>query len=500
MTSPRSPVRSFPLVGALALLSLLELLGGRVLFRLMPDLMLSRGAQLVVGFAGSFLFHVATLLSVVLAGLAVTRLLTQPALLPSGGRPLALIGRAVSVVAMVGFVFITVLGVWLELPGRLQVYLVALYALLAVQLTQGAWPATVGRGRVRAWLVLLCAAAAAHVGWMLLSHLGHDDRAGAARAFAVLGEALVATTAASAPFCLLTRRSPRVWPLAVGALATAAATALAARNWLLAATLARWVFDVQLPTPLFGVGLMAVALGSWLAATLALLAEPGTPRLRGFGLALVGLSGYRLEAPGLAAASLVGVLCILESYLRERAHAVPQQSWIEVVRRLARLLGTTETMVTGSPGFEEARILGSFDGEAAEARLVRRGHVLSRVELAVGHAPDEEPPPLSLQRRGMPRLGRRDGDEVATGDLDFDATFVIHDARRLDAADPILDDERRPRLRGVVDGWLAVWPARGARLRSVGAETFTLLLDESPRAEEAQRALFALLADLKRRA
>lgn len=492
-------MRSFPLVGALALVLLLELVGSRIAWRMTPDLMLPRGVQVVIGFAGSFLFHAATLLAVVLSGLAVTRLLTQPSLLPTGGRPLAMVARAVSVVAMVGFVFITVLGVWLELPGRLQVYLVALYALLVAQLVRGAWPATVGRGRVRVWLSLVVVAAVAHFGWLLLSQLGHDDRGGVARAFTVVGEALMATAAASAPFCLLTRRSPRVWPLAAGAVVTAGVMALAARDWLLAATLARWVFGLQLPTPLFGVGLEAVALGSWTAATLALLAERGTPRLRGFGLALVGLAGYRLEAPGLAAASLVGVLCILESYLRERAQVVPPESWLALVRRMAQLLGTTETTVSGTPGFEEARIAGSAGDEAAEVRLLRRGFMLARVELAVGHAPTDEAPPLSLQRRGVPRLGRRDGLEVATGDLDFDASFIVFDARRLDAADSVLDDERRPRLRATVDGWLGVWPGRGARLCSVGAETFGLLLDESPRAEAAQRELLALLADVKRR-
>jgi hypothetical protein len=178
---------------------------------------------------------------------------------------------------------------------------------------------------------------------------------------------------------------------------------------------------------------------------------------------------------------------------------LPAAAWQRLLGRLARAVGSRETVVVGSAGFEEARAAGSIDGVAVELVAERRGYQLGRFEAAVGGAPLDQAPPLSLLRRGMPRLGRRSGVEVATGDLDFDATFAVHDARKLSSADPLLDDAMRPRLRAAIDGWLGIWPGQGVRLRTAGARWFTALLDGSPAGDQELDELLALLLEVRRR-
>ena len=169
------------------------------------------------------------------------------------------------------------------------------------------------------------------------------------------------------------------------------------------------------------------------------------------------------------------------------------------MRRLAASLGAREVVTVGPPGFEEVRARVTQDGQLVELGVQRSAGVLARAEFVVGHAPAEEPPPLSLHRRGAPRLGRRDGREIETGDTAFDALFSTWDARRLAGPDPLLDDATRTQLREVVDGWLAVWPGRGARFRTVGPRLFALLVDESAAGDEAVRAVAALLVEIQRR-
>jgi hypothetical protein len=82
------------------------------------------------------------------------------------------------------------------------------------------------------------------------------------------------------------------------------------------------------------------------------------------------------------------------------------------------------------------------------------------------------------------------GPVVATDDAAFDARAVVRDPRGAGAV--LLDAETRARLTRLADGWIGVWPQRGARF--VGAR---LPADSADQA--GLPALVELLADLRRR-
>jgi hypothetical protein len=237
-------------------------------------------------------------------------------------------------------------------------------------------------------------------------------------------------------------------------------------DWTWAAGLTASGFGLELPSAQLGIYLYIVALVAWVATVVALLLRPGTSRLRGWGLLIIGLSGYQLELPYQLASTVVGLLCVLDSYFREVEGWLSPSQFVDLLRRVAAWAGATEVTTVGTAGYEEARMRTSRDGETIEIGLHRQAGVLAGVDVLIGQAPSGEPPPLSLVRRGTPRLGRRSGVEAPTGDARFDALFTVHDARQLNARDPVLgDDVLRSQLSTDVDGWLGIWPG-GLRFRT----------------------------------
>ena len=503
--SPARRQRSFSLPGLLAVVLGLELVANRIGARMsLTDLRVPRAWLGPLDIGGLFLFELASVLGVLLAMLGLLRFLAQPIVVGQRGAS-ATLSRAMAVLSTVGFVVVALLGVSRSLTPRLMVYMLSFFTLLLGELVALAWPLTAGRGRLRLWLVLLVVAVALHLVWEVPAQLaiaagegGREAAAGYPRLALSLGEALAVTLAAAAPFCFLPARRI-LWPAIAGVLAAAASLALLLSDRAIAQSVAENGFGLALPLPVVGEALYAIGFGGFTAAVVGLLAERGSSRLRGIGLCLVGLSGYLLELPYQLAATVIGVLCILDSIARERDVGFAVEKWQQLMRRAAAWIGAREVTNAGPIGFEEMRARALLDGETTELSLRRVGGELARAELVVGHAPSEEAPPLSLHHRGSPRLGRRDGNEAPTGDAAFDGAFAIYDARKLDHADPVLADDLRPGLRTLVDGWLGVWPGRGARLRTQSPALLRALSADDAEGERALRERFALLLEVKRR-
>src|SRR5204862_380701 len=122
---------------------------------------------------------------------------------------------------------------------------------------------------------------------------------------------------------------------------------------------------------------------------------------------IVGLSGFQLELPYQLAATLVGLMCVIDSYLREAESWLSPARFRQLLQRLAVTVGASEVVAVGPRGYEEARIRGARDGDPVEIGVQRRAGALAIAEVVVGSTPPDEPPPLSLWRRGTPRLGRK---------------------------------------------------------------------------------------------
>jgi hypothetical protein len=497
----RHRLRNLPLVGALAVALAVELVFNRLgahLIQLEPLAPLGRLRSLV-DVAGLFSFHFASVLAVLLAALGLLRLLAQPlgSLSTEGRLPQAL-GRTLLVVATVGFVFVAVLGVGVQLPTRLRIYLLTLFLLLLLYVVRFALRLPTTPARARLWLLLFAVAALLHSGWVAAVAFERESLSSLPRLLLSVGEALAVTLAAIVPACFPSAgtRRQRLTAAALGLSAGGAAAALGLLDWSWAARVTAYGFGLELPFPTVGVALYALAMALWLGGATALLLGGGTARLRGWGLLIVGLAGYHLELPYQLASSIVGLLCIADSYSRELDGWLSATDFRALLRRVASWAGAVEVTAVGAAGWEQAHMRAAGDGAPVEVTVSRRAGMLAVVEVVVGRAPADEPPPLSLLRRGAPRLGRKSGIEVALGDERFDRAFVVHDARVLRARDPVLgDDALRAGLLASADGWLGVWPA-GVRFRSASPALLTLLREEN--GSEKFRELLAVLVELHR--
>lgn len=448
-------------------------------------LMASGALRDVTDFTARFAFNAATVMGITLAVLGLARLLVRRSIVPRGAK------AAVGALAT-AFLPLLMLAAWRPLPLVLAIYLQASFSCLLCLVMLGGVLAG-GAPRARLALLLMALPAVLILPWVMATlNAARSDGAlvSAGPRLAEWAGELAAVVAAAASLPLLLPRRPS---LAVPALATGAVLATAGFVCFHEADLALRVasdgFGLDLPPSTPGRLLFLAALGAWAFASVALLVRPGPERLRGYGVVLIGLAGFRLDAPVHYAAAMVGMLCLVESIARELPSAMGDDAWRALVQRVAARLGAVEVAMAGTPGFETGRVVVTRDGETLEVSLGREAGTLRSAEVVVGHAPSQEAPPLSLQLRAAPRLGRARGDEVATGDVAFDQRFRTLDARSLSGRDRLLDDDLRPRLAEHVDGWLGVWPGAGARYRTHNPGTL----------EERLPAVADLLIELKKR-
>ncbi|MSP63930.1 MAG: hypothetical protein EXR72_27025 [Myxococcales bacterium] len=462
---PRAPrpgrkrsLREPSLLAVLCIAVLLELLTRRLLGRLLHiDLLAPPGwLRDSADFVGLFFFHVASLLGAALAVLGLAHLLIFPSVIPRGAK---------AAVGALAIAFMPLLGVavWRPLPSVFALYLEASFTALILLIMLGGWLSP-GKPRVKLGLFVLALPLALHFAWSLMGHQGASSSERARFVF-WLGEVATVAAGLAAPPCFLPHR-PRLRVALLGAFAAmAAAGVLAWRSWDIASRLVAYGFGLELPMGALGMALYVVALGAWTLTVLALLLEPGAARLRGYGVLLIGLSGFRHDLPFQIAALMVGFLAVVESLGREAPQATVAM-FRALAQRMAVALGAAHIEVGGAEGYETARMRVTQGEESLEVALGRQAGAIAHAEVVIGHAPSEEAPPMSLGRRGTPRLGRTRGDEVATGDLAFDEAFRIFDSRHLTERDRVLDDDLRPRLIAELDGWLAVWPGEGVRYRT----------------------------------
>jgi hypothetical protein len=362
----------------------------------------------------------------------------------------------------VAFIPLVLLGVLRPLGDLLSVYLQA-SATCLVALIMLAGFVTGRSARAKLGLFVVALPVGIHLFWHLVARVGTPAMLEHARFALWLCEvATVAAAAAVLPSFWPRGTSPWL-PATAGALVAVAGAALCLGDWSTAARLAA-AFGLELPMAVAGRILYCVAAGLFAATVAALVSRPGPARLRGYGLALVGLAGIQLEQPEHLTALVVGYLCMVRSLLPLATESAA--GWRARVQKVAALLGATQVDLAGPEGFETARVRLARGDLPLEVALGRESGELAFAEVVVGTAPSLEAPPVALSRRGTPRLGRTRGDEVATGDVAFDEAFRIWDARQLTDRDRVLDDDLRPRLLEALHGWLAIWPGRGVRYRT----------------------------------
>jgi hypothetical protein len=474
------------LVAILCIVFALELILRRCLVPLVHVAWLIPAGPLrnTLDFAATASYYAATVLGCGIAVLALARLVVFPSVVPRGAK------AAVGALAA-AFMPLLLVSAWDPLPGAFQIYLQTSFSFL-ILLSMLAGFLTHRAPRTKIGLLILAIPILLYSTWSVGFRWYSDTPPGWARFALWSGEAASVAAAALMLPCYM----PRTLTRKVTVIATATIAeifALVAWKSDIAPSVSA-AFGLQFPLATGARFLFVVALWSWLLVVAALLAQPGPLRLRGYGLLLVGLSGYQHEAPYQLAGTMVGFLCIVESMAREDRGTSPTtlEMWRALVKRVAAAVGARAVEVNGAEGYETARVNVTRDPDEIELTVGRSGGTVSHAELVVGYAPSEEAPPVALTRRGSPKLGRTKGEEVATGDLAFDEAFRIYDSRQITSRDRVLDDDLRPRLMSHLDGWLAVWPGTGVRYRT---RDVTLLDEGTPKLT----GLIDLLVELKNR-
>jgi hypothetical protein len=444
-----------PVVAILAAFAFLDLVCNRVVGKLLHFDFLQPRSPLTraIDLTGLFAYELTAVLAVLtlLAGLA--RIVVAGAEFRIGARvSFPLVGAVFIALASLG-----VLG--LRLPGALvfHLHLSFLFLSLLLMLAVLASHADAGVKLGATLLVLAIALRVVPQAALRMRAIGpllpvHVE---------AIADGMLATIGV-AGLCLLPRRGSALlahvitWPV------VAAAVLLIWRDWDTAARVAAYGFGIELPLTTWGQVLVIGALASGLFATVRLLSVPGVHRLRGWGFALLMLSGLELAAPHQLALAALGLLCIAESAVRLDGASLSREQFEQLVRRAAASLGAREVTLVGEHGWEVARVTA---GEArTHVRIDRRAGAIVNVEATVGEAVPRDPP-FVVERRGAGARGpHSSGARVATEDTAFDREFDVYDARGAGAA--LLDDATRARMLALVHGWLGVWPQRGVRYRA----------------------------------
>jgi hypothetical protein len=462
----------------LAVVASLELVLNRVVARLLHAEFLQPRSKItrVLDDAGLFFFELASVLAVILVAAAIFRIATRGTEWRPGARAsLPLVGAV--------FLLLCGLGLMTRLPANLGFHLqlsfffLCLLILLAVVASHGAGGAKLGA-------VFLFVAIAARIVPQMTARTGLTGEP------TPLGQELIAYGSLAAlilaGLCFLPRRTAGRLPSVATWGVVCGMAILVRRDWETAARIATYGFGVDLPLEPWGQLVVLAALASMLYATLRLLALPGTHRLRGWGLALLGLGGLQLELPGQLALAALGFLCIASSTLRSDGPVLTRELFDGLLKRAAAALGSGQVTVTGEAGGETARIDAPGD-QPVRVVVSRRAGAVSEVEITVGETPPREPA-FSLARRGAGKLGpHAAGARVQTDDPKFDRVFEVWDKRGAGAG--LLDDDSRARMLAFVAGWLGVWPQRGVRYRAQGL----------PAADDALPSLVAFLREVARR-
>jgi hypothetical protein len=450
---PRAPSR-LSLVGFLAAVLFIELWLNRIVARTVRhDLTgpLSRfGRELDI--AGMFSFELASVLVALLALGAIAHLWLSD----RHRRPFRLSVMVVGGVA----VALILLGTFLRMPPRLHahLYLSAIFFILVLVL--GALAAPTSR-RVRLGILLL----AVPIEMMLVANLLQrmtapgvlDPRASQ---LSEAAGAVLTFVGLLSPVLLGPRRGGGRLAFVAGAIAAGGGLGLGWVDWNLAARLAGMGLGVAIPINPIALPIYVVSASAFVFTTFALLAQPGPERLRGLGLFVLGTIALQLELPYQIGGAIIGFICVVDSVVRPTFGAITREQWDEQLRNSAAALSTNQVIVVGDVGRERARLPFSLGGVESQLCVERYENAIDRVELSIGEIPVRAPP-FSIERRGTSLGPSGPRAPVDTDDAAFDARFVVHDHRGAGTA--LLDSDTRQKLMQLHEGWLGVWPQRGAR-------------------------------------
>jgi hypothetical protein len=458
----RPASRGLSLVALVALVASLELILNRIVSRLLRvDFLLPRsGFTRAVDVSGLFLFELLSALAILTLAAGLIRATVRTDEFRRAARAsFPLIGAV--------FVSLSVMGVVFRLPPPLAFHLQLSYLFLTLLF---ALASVAGRapGRAKLGASLLWAGVVLRVAPQLAARLPLSVELTPAAAEIVDLVALASITVGSA-LLVPTRPIRRRAAIVIGVVTTMLVVALALAMRLDADTTRRVVaygLGVVVPMTFWGQLLLLGAIAAPLFVGLRLLGVGGVHRLRGIGLLLVGLGGLALELPAQLATSALGFLCLAASMVRPDGPRLTRAAFEEIVRAAAAAIGAREVTLTGPDGDEVARLFSPATeaGAPVAARIDRQGGAVCDVDITVGDVPPREPP-FALVRVGTRHLGPVPSDaRVATEDAAFDAAFEVYDRRGVGA--PLLDNDTRSTAAALVDGWLGVWPQRGARYRA----------------------------------
>jgi hypothetical protein len=436
-------------------IALLELVTNRIVARLLrteflqPRSSLTRALDDIGLFAFQFLSVLG--LMVLIAGIGRVMVAGQE-FRPGARMSLPIVGGV--------FVALSSLAMLVKLPGNLlfHLHLSFLFVTLLLALAVLASHASVA---VKLGVVSLVAATGVKLVPAMMARLSAEPRFSALAndVFSYTALALIVTGS----ILFVPRRGRLRAAPVITFLVVCGAAVLVRADWETAYRVAMYGFGVELPIHPWGQLAVLAALAATLYSTLSLLSVPGVHRLRGYGLMLLTLGGLSLELPAQLTLVALGFLCVAESAVRSDGKPIAREAFEQVVRRAAALIGAQQATITGTPGFEMARLHAPGDGRLT-VQIARRAGVISEVEIALGEVPPRDPP-FCVELRSNAGLGPHEpGARVETGDAAFDRAFLVHDRRGAGAA--LLDDDMRKRMSELVTGWLAVYPQRGVIYRA----------------------------------
>jgi hypothetical protein len=466
--SHRPPVGN--LTALLVLVALLEL----VLHRFVGRLFLAQaGCHSVLGCllarSGPFLSYLGGLLSLVLLIGGVAGRLGRGELFPRGVRftvaGLTLFFAGVLLSALI----------YGSVPPRFQNYpetsfgfVLALLALSFAGSSAGARP--------RAGLAMFAIAEMLNVAATVADRMGWLGRAPVSpERMVAIGEWLILAGAASAPLLFVPGGASRTrWraALALGGGVTAFfIAALIGRRELVQAA-ALFTLHLEIPPALSPGGIAyAVALLGFVTALVMLLTGSGALRLAGFGLALIGLAGYRTSSPDQLALALTGFLALATGLLRSQPGGgrTVIDPWRTFLDATAEAVSEPRDAPEGGRVAIELASEGEVDTAAIRTarrthpvamRVRRRGGVVQEVEITVG-TPDDRPPDATVERAEVwlarPPEQRSPLPRQKTGDDAFDRVLRVHGPA------PLADAALRRRVLRHAEGTLSLWQGKAAR-------------------------------------
>jgi hypothetical protein len=319
----------FSLVPVLCAAALFEIIFYRVLRPLLrPEAdVLPRWLQRGLEAAGDFSLNLIKVLSLVVLALGLWQVVGRGVLGPSRGGRLAF--------ALIAAFYLPLSAVMLIFPGQVESLGLGLaraaffsqvsFICLALLTLLSALPAR-GQGRVKLGLLLFLVPLALHFEAYFNTATGRG-RPETIEDLLVLGQGAAVAAIFASPLCFLPfprsratdkKSAPRGWiALSAGAALLCGLTlcGVVMADWEMAAQLFQAVAGLRLPTVRWIQGLYLVAVMDFIFAAVALLCRGGALQVRGFGLLLIGLGGYRLQENHELAVVLLGLLCISRSAL-----------------------------------------------------------------------------------------------------------------------------------------------------------------------------------------